>query len=40
MRFVCFVCPDEIHQTRMLQITFFVSLEEGCIGLVSWCLDL
>ncbi len=36
----CFVCPDEIHQTGMLQITFFASLEEGCVSLVSWRLDL
>jgi hypothetical protein len=35
----CFVCTDEIHPTRMLQIAFLVSLEsswhlsmkEGCL---------
>jgi hypothetical protein len=41
----CFVlfCTNEIHQTRMLRITFLLlwkALEEGCISLVSWCLDL
>jgi hypothetical protein len=43
---VCFVlfCSYEIHQTRMIQIMFFVSLESprggGCIGFVPWRLDL
>ncbi len=40
----CFVCTYETHQTRMLQIMFLVSLESsqggGCMGLVSWHLDL
>jgi len=41
----CFVCTCEIHWTWMLQIALLVSLEsswgwEGCISLVSWCLDL
>jgi hypothetical protein len=41
----CCVRTYEIHQTRMLQIVFLVSLESswegrGCIGLVSWHLDL
>jgi hypothetical protein len=43
----CFVlfCRYEIHQTRMLQIVFLVSLEssltmEGAFGLVPWCLAL
>jgi hypothetical protein len=40
----CFVCTDEIHWTGMLQIAFLVSLQssrgEGCLSLVSWCLDL
>jgi hypothetical protein len=40
----CFVCTYGIHWTGMLQIMFLVSLESswwaGCIGLVSWRLDL
>jgi hypothetical protein len=27
--FVCFVCTDEIHPTRMLQMAFLVSLESS-----------
>jgi hypothetical protein len=42
--FVLF-CTYRIHRTGMLQIMFLVSLEssleeKGCIGLVSWCLDM
>ncbi len=40
----CFVCTYEIHRTGVLQIVFLVSLESsqqgGCIGLVSWHLEL
>jgi hypothetical protein len=36
----CFVYIYEIHWTGLLQIAFLVSLEEECISLVSWCLDL
>ncbi len=42
----CFVsfCSYEIHQTRMLQIVFWVSLEsswqEGCMGFVSMVFGL
>jgi hypothetical protein len=41
--FVLF-CTIETHRTGMLQIMFLVSMEssqgEGCMGLVSWHLDL
>jgi hypothetical protein len=32
----CFVCTDEIHPTRMLQIAFLVSLESSWWGGVHW----
>jgi hypothetical protein len=43
--FVCFVCTDEIHPIggcfRLCSWFLWKALnEEGCIGLVSWCLDL
>jgi len=34
--FVCFVCSDEIHQTRMSQIMVLVSLESSRGGGVHW----
>ncbi len=32
----CFVCTNEIHRTRMLQIAFLVSLESSGGGGVHW----
>jgi hypothetical protein len=41
----CFVCTNEIHWTRMLQIVFFgvfgkLSTRRSAWGLVPWCLEL
>jgi hypothetical protein len=34
--FVCFVCSYEIHQTRVLGVTFLVFLENSQEGGVHW----